>query len=638
MRRFYILLIFLLIYTAATGQSFYVITSTNQLKKVTITNTGAVTSVDINSCGNFMLGSIAINKNTLYSVSGGQLVQGTISGTSIVNCSQLSVVTPSGDSLTADSTGVLYMNSGAVLCSVDPKNPVVKKLGTMPYNPAGDFIFYKGSLYMASTVGIVKVDVNNPSNSTLVISGLGYVYGLAAMAVSGSQIKVYATVINGNSTNIVELDMDNYLTQQTVATLPYIVYDAASDVERGVIPQIQIDSVTQINHCPYNGTMDVQVICEDPLSDYQYILNHTISSTTGAFSGVTPGVYDLKIITALQTKDTTITVNTPVIVKPTLTTAKVDENCDQAGKISFSTNSNGSLYTIRLNLSSYPLSHVFTALTAGSYHFSVVNQIGCVVDTFSVTIGRVKCAIGALDVTINKECTDLNRSDIQVGTTTHVTASNTYTFNGITNTTGTFRMIDPGTYKLNVSTSENVSKDTTIVIPDQYLKKPLLNYTRVDQVCEAAGSVTIIVQPADSAYNIKASSGTFPSGHRFANLNAGSYSFSVLNRQGCLLDTLTVNINFDKCDPVVFPNTFTPNNDGINDAFLPVQGAIASNFKLTVYNRYGSLMFSSASMSVGWDGTYKGKAVPVGTYYWIALYYDQNNIYRTQSGSVSLIR
>jgi gliding motility-associated-like protein len=65
-------------------------------------------------------------------------------------------------------------------------------------------------------------------------------------------------------------------------------------------------------------------------------------------------------------------------------------------------------------------------------------------------------------------------------------------------------------------------------------------------------------------------------------------------------------------------NAFTPNGDGVNDYWLIYdqnfclqQGGAA----VTVFNRYGSKVFESKNYTNNWDGTYKGKAVPDGTYY-----------------------
>lgn len=90
--------------------------------------------------------------------------------------------------------------------------------------------------------------------------------------------------------------------------------------------------------------------------------------------------------------------------------------------------------------------------------------------------------------------------------------------------------------------------------------------------------------------------------------------------------------------PVDFPNTFTPNNDGINDIFKANQDTTPANFKLVIYNRWGTLLFQSQSIANGWDGKYSGRAVPAGTYYWIATYKMSDNKMYTKSGYVLLLR
>src|SRR5207248_558249 len=162
--------------------------------------------------------------------------------------------------------------------------------------------------------------------------------------------------------------------------------------------------------------------------------------------------------------------------------------------------------------------------------------------------------------------------------------------NTISNVTGTFLHIDPATYNLRITTSEGITKDTVVIIPDEYLKKPLTTYHFTNQICELKGNIKITATQGNSPFNVKLGANTFPSGHVFTDLVAGTYFFSVLNTAGCLVDTLTINIKFYPCQPVVFPNTFTPNNDAINDMFLPSLIGKASGYKLTIYNRYGLLL------------------------------------------------
>ncbi len=77
-----------------------------------------------------------------------------------------------------------------------------------------------------------------------------------------------------------------------------------------------------------------------------------------------------------------------------------------------------------------------------------------------------------------------------------------------------------------------------------------------------------------------------------------------------------------------FPNAFTPNGDNRNDIFL-------KGFDLVVMNRWGQEMYRGTD---GWDGTFKGKKVAPGTYFYILTLpniTDRDNIVK---GSVMLIQ
>lgn len=69
------------------------------------------------------------------------------------------------------------------------------------------------------------------------------------------------------------------------------------------------------------------------------------------------------------------------------------------------------------------------------------------------------------------------------------------------------------------------------------------------------------------------------------------------------------------------PNAFTPNGDGINDEFNPVNVFVdVSDYVMIIYNRRGIDIFETRDPLKGWDGTYKGETLPTGVYaYYIYL-------------------
>ena len=69
--------------------------------------------------------------------------------------------------------------------------------------------------------------------------------------------------------------------------------------------------------------------------------------------------------------------------------------------------------------------------------------------------------------------------------------------------------------------------------------------------------------------------------------------------------------------PVYVPNTFTPNNDGINDVFQ-VEGENLRGFWMAVYNRWGERVFYSDDPATPWLGNVAGgdHFAPDGMYLW----------------------
>jgi gliding motility-associated-like protein len=69
--------------------------------------------------------------------------------------------------------------------------------------------------------------------------------------------------------------------------------------------------------------------------------------------------------------------------------------------------------------------------------------------------------------------------------------------------------------------------------------------------------------------------------------------------------------------PILAPNAFSPNGDGINDKWMIQNIEFFPNCTVRVFNRYGQMVFSSTGYEVPWDGTLNGKPLPVGTFYYI---------------------
>ena len=71
------------------------------------------------------------------------------------------------------------------------------------------------------------------------------------------------------------------------------------------------------------------------------------------------------------------------------------------------------------------------------------------------------------------------------------------------------------------------------------------------------------------------------------------------------------------CDTYVHvPNTFSPNNDDINDVFLPVVSGGVENYEFEIFDRWGELIFTTSDPTAGWDGSVKSTIAQEGVYVW----------------------
>ncbi|HVZ96336.1 MAG TPA: T9SS type B sorting domain-containing protein [Chitinophagaceae bacterium] len=111
-----------------------------------------------------------------------------------------------------------------------------------------------------------------------------------------------------------------------------------------------------------------------------------------------------------------------------------------------------------------------------------------------------------------------------------------------------------------------------------------------------------------------------------------TYTLSARSSWGC---TNADNVYVKVVNGIYVPTAFTPNGDGRNDRWeIPF---LDPSFRgtVSVFNRWGQLLYHVSSAKVSWDGTVNGVPQPSGVYvYWITF----KNINMTLKGTFSLIR
>jgi gliding motility-associated-like protein len=117
-------------------------------------------------------------------------------------------------------------------------------------------------------------------------------------------------------------------------------------------------------------------------------------------------------------------------------------------------------------------------------------------------------------------------------------------------------------------------------------------------------------------------------------LETTMYVVNAIDENGCpASDTILLSIT----EKLKIYNVFSPNGDGVNDYWEIDEAEFYPDMSVEVFNRWGERLFGTVGYSDDkrWDGTYRGKNVPIGTYYFVVIPYKGANAI---NGPVTIVR
>ena len=122
---------------------------------------------------------------------------------------------------------------------------------------------------------------------------------------------------------------------------------------------------------------------------------------------------------------------------------------------------------------------------------------------------------------------------------------------------------------------------------------------------------------------------------------AGDYlvCLNVSSDHGCQ-DEYCKKIDVEAFASIYIPNSFSPNNDGVNDVFIPKGvGLEIDEYVLMIFNRWGEQIFRSTDVNIGWDGRCKGRVIEDSDVFTYRLLVRQNNgVLKDFYGKVTLLK
>lgn len=178
----------------------------------------------------------------------------------------------------------------------------------------------------------------------------------------------------------------------------------------------------------------------------------------------------------------------------------------------------------------------------------------------------------------------------------------------------------PGSYSVSVTITDNNNCRNTIAypnavqvydLPDAQFNSTPNPATLLDPTVTFT-STSLGTPPLRNDWNFGDNSiATDQNGPVHVYQNAGSYvvQLTTTNRYGCV-DIIESTIIIENDFTLYIPNSFTPNGDGLNEGFSALGlGIETEGFKMSIFDRWGELIFSTDDITKPWPGTVKGKNV-----------------------------
>ena len=259
--------------------------------------------------------------------------------------------------------------------------------------------------------------------------------------------------------------------------------------------------------------------------------------------------------------------------------------------------------------------------TTGTYWVQVTNSCGTATDSVNISFNAAPA------VSLGNDTTLCQGAFIDYHVTT---AGATYLWQD-NSTSDTYHVTQPGTYWVQVDVNGCEGTDSATVL---YINLPLPALGNDTTLCEGASMVLHVSSPG-AAYLWQDST----TNASFSVNAQGTYWVRITNSCGIVTDS--IDISFQNCDCALYiPNSFTPNDDKMNNFFYPVTNCSMINYRFTIFDRWGKEMYTTSDPTARWDGTIHGKPVQIGVYVYRLTY--QFNIPQAlpelKTGHINLLR
>jgi gliding motility-associated-like protein len=476
------------------------------------------------------------------------------------------------------------------------------------------------------TAGIVsQTNVNCYGNATgsVTVSGSGgttpYAYSLDGGAFQSS----------GTFNDLVATGYTVTVRDANLCTCDILLAITEPEELSGVIVEL-------FNACYGEASGYVTIQGEKGVEPYEYSLDGGPFQSGGTFNGLAASDYIITIRDA-----NSCTTNIPVTITQAATAVSVtilnhtNVRCygDATGSVSVAGSGGTPPYEYTIDGGDFQASGTFNNLIASSYVLTIRDANHCTV-TIPVTITQP--ASGLAGSITDK--TDVLCPEDETGSLTVTASGGTppyeYSLNGGPYQINTaFTGLAAAGYTVTIRDANLCTLDlfTTVTGPDPFEISPIIT----GETCEGEEDGDVILNPTGGTPPYTFLWSNSETTENLNNIGGGIYTIIITDANECTYEyDIEVVITGEDC--LLIPNAFIPNNDGMNDTWRIRSIEAYPNATVHVYSRWGQLVFSAENgYADPWDGTYKGKDLPMDSYFYVI---DLKNGKEPITGQVTIIR
>lgn len=507
--------------------------------------------------------------------------------------------------------------------------------GTPPYTGAGSFPVGAGTHSFTVTDfngcnNTVSISISQPDPLQLLLTSApaqcGNTGGTVFSNVFGGTPAYSYTWSNGTSYNYISnLDPGTY--SVTVRDNNNCTVSANATVGLTGFLSPAVSEISTIR-CPGDATGALQVNIPNAVNPVSYVWNNGV--TTSYNSNLTADTYTITVTDGWGCNgfaSYTLVEPESISISPVLTMPSCFGFSD--GNINIVVNGGNSPYNYYWNNGNN--SETISNLAAGSYSVTVSDLNNC---TISTSFNLNEPEELQLDyISRNISCNGFNDGSISLaasgGTLPY---SYTLVHPQFTATGQNHLYLVPGVYNAYVRDINGCEVQQQIPISEPYPLSASATVSNPTCIGNNDGEIEISVIGGTYPYLY-----TFEQGstdfHTITGLSEGIYNVTVTDANGCTYEVRTLALTDHQVDCLRIPNAFTPNEDGINDTWIIENIELFPRAIISVYNRWGQLLWSGRP-GEEWNGKYKDKLVPTGSYLYVIELYNGSKPY---SGIVTVI-